>query len=102
MVQECARRETQTFEPKWVSDAEAPVKEVILRGDKANLDLLPITHHNELDGGAFVSGGVLLQKDPQSGKINAGIYRHQKFDSQRLGVMQNPAHHGRYIGRRWE
>ncbi len=102
MVQECARRESNPLPPRWVSDAEAPVKEVILRGEEASLDLLPITTHNELDGGPFVSGGVLLQKDPDTGKINAGIYRHQKFDSRRLGVMQNPAHHGRYICRKYE
>jgi len=102
MVQECARRETQTFAPKEVSDAEAPVKEVILKGDQADLSLLPITTHNALDGGPFISGGVLLQKDPDSGKINAGIYRHQVFDNHRFGVMQNPAHHGRYIGRKYE
>jgi 2,5-furandicarboxylate decarboxylase 1 len=102
MVQECARRETNTYAPKEVSDAEAPVKEVILKGEDADLSRLPITQHNELDGGLFISGGVLLQKDPDSGKINAGIYRHQIFDQHRFGVMQNPAHHGRYIGRKYE
>jgi len=102
MVQECARRETNTYAPKEVSDAEAPVKEVILKGEDADLSRLPITQHNELDGGLFISGGVLLQKDPDSGKINAGIYRHQVFDQHRFGVMQNPAHHGRYIGRKYE
>jgi 2,5-furandicarboxylate decarboxylase 1 len=102
MVQEAARREANPIPPKFVSDAEAPVKEVILKGAEASLDRLPITTHNALDGGPFISGGVLLQKDPETGRINAGIYRHQKFDSQRIGVMQNPAHHGRYIGRKWE
>jgi 2,5-furandicarboxylate decarboxylase 1 len=102
MVQECARREANPIPPRWVSDAEAPVKEVILRGDEADLSILPITTHNALDGGPFICGGVLLQKDPDTGKINAGIYRHQLFDNRRLGVMQNPAHHGAYIGRKYE
>src|ERR1051325_10286678 len=65
MVQQAARRAANPIPPRFVSDAEAPVKDVILKGADANLDLLPITTHNALDGGPFISGGVLLQKDPE-------------------------------------
>src|SRR6185312_12546928 len=70
MVQECARREINTHAPKEVADADAPVKEVILKGEDADLSRLQITQHNELEHGVYISGRVLLQKDPDSGKIN--------------------------------
>ncbi|MBW1802588.1 MAG: UbiD family decarboxylase [Deltaproteobacteria bacterium] len=60
-----------------VSPSDAPVKEVILRGDDADLSLLPVNHHAELNSGKYISVGHMICKDPDTGIPNIGIYRHE-------------------------
>jgi 2,5-furandicarboxylate decarboxylase 1 len=83
--------------PTVVHRDAAPVKEVVLRGDEVDLRTLPIPWHNELDGGAYVTGGALLLRDPESGSINAGIYRHQVWNEREMGVWFFGSHHGGLI-----
>jgi 2,5-furandicarboxylate decarboxylase 1 len=80
-----------------VSREQAPVKEVILKGEDANLDLLPIIQHNEFDAGRYIDAAPLVMKERLTGEYNAGIYRHQKQGKRQLGVMINPANHGNYL-----
>jgi 2,5-furandicarboxylate decarboxylase 1 len=82
--------------------ASAPVQEVVLTGADANLGVLPVTTHNELDAGAFVCSGATIVKDPDSGAHNLGIYRHQMFNERELGYFVNPSHHGNYVRVRYE
>jgi 2,5-furandicarboxylate decarboxylase 1 len=88
--------------PKEVSKEEAPVKEVIIRKEEVNLDLLPIPVHNEMDGGPYLSAGVLIIRDPESGEINAGIYRHQIYNKNQMGVWFLGAHHGGLIFKKYQ
>ncbi|MDR7540012.1 MAG: UbiD family decarboxylase, partial [Armatimonadota bacterium] len=41
-----------------------------------------------------------ITRDPDSGRINAGIFRHQLQGKDQLGFMTNPAHHTSYILRK--
>jgi len=100
MVPEYAKREASAIPPVEVDRRHAPVKEVIWTGNQIDLDRLPTVWHNELDSGCYVDAGVALLKDPDNGKVNAGIYRHEVQNSKELGFMSNPAHHASYILRR--
>lgn len=82
--------------PTYVA-SEAPVKDIILKGAEADLGVLPITVHNELDAGKFVCSGATIVKDPITGAHNLGIYRHQVFGPHELGYFVNPSHHGNYV-----
>lgn len=84
-----------------VEMASGPVHDVILEGDEADLARLPIVTHNELDGGPYISSGVMLTRDPDTGFTNAGIYRHQLHDPKTLGVAIGTGHHAHYIWRRY-
>ncbi len=97
-----ANREANPLEPRWIKPSEAPVKEVVLCGEEANLGLLPLTHKNELDAGRYISAGVSITKQRGTGLINMGIYRHQLQGPQQLGYMVNPANHGSHIQRDYE
>lgn len=88
--------------PVEVDRAAAPVKEVVWSGDDVDLTALPIPVHNELDGGPYVTAGVGIMRDPESGRINAGIYRHHVYDAKRMGVWFFGSHHGGTIHRRYE
>src|SRR3989338_7372780 len=100
MVPEFAKREAKAVPPVEVDRRHAPVKEVIWTGNQIDPDRLPTVWHNELDSGCYVDAGVALLKDPDNGKVNAGIYRHEVQNSKELGFMSNPAHHASYILRR--
>jgi 2,5-furandicarboxylate decarboxylase 1 len=99
MVEVFAERERKGIPGVVVSDA--PVKEVVLTKGDADLSRIPILTHNELDGGPYISGGVMLTRDPDSGETNAGIYRHQLHDRGTLGVAIGTGHHAHYIWRRY-
>lgn len=88
--------------PTVVEREQAPVKENVLRGEQIDLGKLPIPVHNELDGGPYLSAGVMIIRDPDSGKINAGIYRHQIFNETDLGVWFLGAHHGGVIYKKYK
>jgi len=88
-------------QPKEVPASEAPVKEVILRGDEVDLGLLPITHHHELDSGKYITIGVMICKDPDTGIPNAGIYRQEMKGKDKLGCYLAHTQNAAYIARRY-
>src|SRR5579884_3147341 len=73
--------------PRVVSDA--PCQEVVLTGDDANLDRLPICTHNRLDAAPFITMGLTIARHPEYG-TNVSISRMQRFDGQTLGIMSVP------------
>ena len=68
-----AGRLERPIEPVAVRDG--PVHEHVLTGDDATLDALPIPTHHEGDAAPYLSYGVAICKDPDTGARNAGIYR---------------------------
>jgi len=88
--------------PVRVGDDEAPVREIVWEGDDARLDRLPIPTHNAADGGPYLTAAVGIMRDPDSGALNAGIYRHQVFDAKTMGVWYFGSHHGGTIFHRYE
>jgi 2,5-furandicarboxylate decarboxylase 1 len=98
MVPEFAKREGNATAPREVTREEAPVQEVILRDDEIDLTkLLPLQMHQELDAGKYITSAAAFARDPDSGRVNAGIYRHQLQGPRQIGFMSNPAHHAAYI-----
>ncbi|MGW4488053.1 UbiD family decarboxylase [Amycolatopsis sp. NPDC004368] len=82
-------------------EGAAPVQEVVWRGADADLTRLPIPTHNELDGGPFLTAAVGVTRDPDTGAVNAGIYRHHIYGPRRLGVWFFGSHDGGTIHRRY-
>jgi 2,5-furandicarboxylate decarboxylase 1 len=87
--------------PPTPIDGPAPVQEVVWRGAEADLGRLPIPTHNELDGGPFLTAAVGVTRDPDSGRLNAGIYRHHVYGRDRMGVWFFGSHDGGVIHRRY-
>lgn len=59
---------------------------VILKGEQASLDLLPILKSWGCDGGRFVTLPMVNTLDPYTGVRNVGMYRMQLFDSHTTGM----------------
>ncbi len=102
LQRELGQREAKPLEWNVVKSEDAPAKEVILKGEDVDLDLLPIIQHNEFDAGRYIDAAPLVMKERGSGEYNAGIYRHQKQGKNQLGVMINPANHGNYVRAEYE
>src|SRR5688572_11716360 len=63
MVKDLAQREHNPLPVKEVSAKDAPVKEVILKGNDIDLDLLPVLTHNEGDAGSYINAAALICKE---------------------------------------
>ena len=99
MVEEYSKRENNSIDVKEITDG--PVKEVILKNQNVDLNVLPITVHNEHDGGKYIAAGPTIMEDPESQKHNLGLYRLQVQGKDQLGLFINPANHGFLIGERY-
>jgi 2,5-furandicarboxylate decarboxylase 1 len=80
-----------------VSREKAPVKEVVVREADVDLGALPIPWHNALDGGPYITGGCTILRDPETGAVNVGIYRHHIFGKNEMGIWFAGAHDGGHI-----
>jgi len=76
-----------------------PVKEVVLTGDGADLGALPLLTHCEKDAGPYLTSGMTIVRDPISGKLNGGIYRHLVLSGSSLTVNLAPLSHAAEISR---
>jgi 2,5-furandicarboxylate decarboxylase 1 len=102
MVKDLAHREHQPIPVKEIAAKDAPVKEVIFKGNDVDLDLLPVLTLNEGDAGAYINAAALICKQRGTNAVNVGIYRHQKQGKRQLGLMINPANHGNYVRAEYE
>lgn len=73
IARELDRRLQRPVDPVVVGDG--PVHEHVLVGDDATLDRVPLVTHHEGDAAPYVSMGVTLCRDPETGVRNVGIYR---------------------------
>lgn len=88
-------RESKPLEPTMVKDA--PVQEVVLTGKQIDLTKLPIFTHNEKDAGPYVTAGMMVVRDPETGIRNIGIYRHMLQGKNQLGIHLAETGHGRLV-----
>jgi 4-hydroxy-3-polyprenylbenzoate decarboxylase len=61
----------------------APVHEVV---EAADLSRLPVQTCWPGDGGPFITFGLVITKDPESGERNVGVYRLHVYDSKTTGM----------------
>jgi len=76
-----------------VSDEKPAWMENILTGDEIDLWRLPIPTHGLHDGGPFITGGVVVTKDPISGRGNLSYNRMQVLGKKTFGFNVNEWRH---------
>jgi 2,5-furandicarboxylate decarboxylase 1 len=79
--------------PNRVVDA-ASAQEIV-HDDVDLARLLPLPTHNELDGGPYITAGLVITRNPETGAQNVAILRCQLTGPDRLGVLVLPrqTHH---------
>jgi len=58
-----------------VASSDAPIHEIILSGDDADLTKLPFHVQHEFDGGTYISSAIDYTVDPETGRTNVGCRR---------------------------
>lgn len=97
VLTEFMRREASPIEPIAFSGGTAPVHEVVMTGDDIDLGKLPVQQHCEGDSGRYITIGCMICRDPVSGVMNVGTYRHELKGPARMGCMMNPVQHAATI-----
>jgi 2,5-furandicarboxylate decarboxylase 1 len=64
-------------------------------GDAADVTQLPLPTHSRGDGGAFITGGVIVSKDPISGRGNLSYNRMLRMGPREFGFNVNEWRHVR-------
>ena len=78
---------------KPVIEAEGPCQEKVFIGEIDLLAALPLPHLCEKDRNPYVSAGVLVAKDPDTGKRNVSMNRLQVTGPDEAIVGMAPSHH---------
>jgi len=76
---------------KEVPRAAAPAQQVVVESPDLHR-ILPIPTHNEHDSGPYITAGLLIARNPVTGKQNVSIQRIQVIDGKRLQSLILPRH----------
>lgn len=83
-----------------VTVTSAPAQENVLQGDKIDLSQLPIPKYSPDDGGAYITAGIIVSADPETGIPDIGNYRFQVIDKTSLSFLAQPNHRlGKHIAK---
>ncbi len=81
------------YEPVIVPRDKAACKEVVLKDAEIDLTRIPVPLWHPEDGGPFISVGIQISKDPESGARNSSIVRQMVLGRDRLGILFLPGKH---------
>lgn len=76
-----------------ISDKLAPVQEVLKTGSINPLSFLPIPKHYRKDEGRYITSGVILARDPETGIRNLSFARMKLNENNRINIMINRGRH---------
>lgn len=99
-LKEYGAREAAPIDPVMVETG--PVHEVVKTGDEIDVNDLPTCVYHELDAGRYITAGLGVMRDPDTGINNVGIYRHQIQGKDQLGVQLSETAHGNAIWKQYE
>lgn len=99
-VNECSARQAHPIEPVMVETG--PVHEVVKLGKDVDVEELPICTYHEKDAGKYITAGLAVMRDPETGINNVGIYRHMVHERNLLGVQLSETADGNVIWKKYE
>jgi 2,5-furandicarboxylate decarboxylase 1 len=70
-----------------------PIRDVVVTGADVDLGALPIIRHFAEDGGPYITNGIVVARDPDTGVRNASFHRMQARGKNRLGTSLHSRRH---------
>ena len=74
-LEEVLKRQRTPQQVIEIPSSEAPVHEVVMTGEDADVTRLPVHFQHGMDGGPYISSSVDYVVDPRTGLINSGCRR---------------------------
>jgi 2,5-furandicarboxylate decarboxylase 1 len=90
MVPEFVRRTERLGTTRTVKTG--PVKEKIVAGADVDITKLPIHQAGIRDGGPFIGSGLMITKNPETGRRNMSFHRLQMKGPKKTGILLYPRH----------
>lgn len=84
LVIQCAKRVKNRFTPNVLQ--VAPFNDNYLTDEQINLSNYPIFTHYPVDAGPYITGGLVVARDPDTGAATCGYHRMQLKAKNRLGI----------------
>lgn len=73
-------------------------QENVILEDQVDLSKLPIPKYSPADGGAYITPGIVVSTDPETGITDLGNYRFELMDNKTLSFLAQPNHRlGKHI-----
>lgn len=69
-----------------------PCQDVVLTGDAIDVTKLPVPIYSPKDGGPYITAGIVVSENPETGIPDIGNYRFQIHGPKELGVFSAPNH----------
>jgi len=76
--------------PVAAFDGKPPVQEVVRTGFDTDLRRLPVIVHADKVVGAYITAGIVLARDPDTGLRNVSMNRMQVKDAHKAGIRMMP------------
>ena len=76
----------------WRELPTGPAQQVVHRDGIDILKIMPVPTLNEHDSGPYISAGLMISRDPETGVQNVAILRCQINGPDRIGVLVLPRH----------
>lgn len=70
----------------------APVHQNVILGDDIDLTTLPVPRYSPDDGGPYITAGIVVSRDPETGVPDIGHYRFEVIDAHTLSFLAMPNH----------
>lgn len=90
LVREFAERVKDLRKPEVVDSG--PVQDVILKGPEVDMTTLPAHIAGIKDGGQYITSGLVIARDPDTGVQNMSFHKMQIKRPNRLGILMVPRH----------
>lgn len=70
----------------------APTHENVISEEDIDLSQLPVPKYSPMDGGSYITAGIVVSADPDTGITDLGNYRFEVIDKQTLSFLAQPNH----------
>ena len=97
---EYGERESTLLPPKMMQSG--PVKELVLRDHKVDIRKLPISIHHQIDQAPYLTGGMFVARDPDTGVRNCSFGRLMLVGKDKLHTHVQAGRHLDAIYRKYE
>ncbi len=100
MLLDYMSKEDKRIPSRMVSDG--PVKENKFAGSKVDLSIIPHITHCEKDAAPYVTSGVSVFKDPDTGAYDTGIFRLMYKGKNKFGILFGDYSKAMHVIRKYE